>query len=84
MSIQPSDVIQAVRDYGEPEIAQVLDGLCGCGGLLTAPLDALLRLAEAVASAIESKSELDDMRSAVQGADATVDATEAEVLGGKI
>ena len=77
----PSDVIEAVQKYGEPEIAALLGGLCGpCGVLATAPLDALLGLADAVAKAIQAKSELAQMQAAVKAADAAADLAEAAAL----
>jgi hypothetical protein len=79
MNIKPSDVIEAVHTYAEPEIVAVLDGLCGCGWV-AAPLDALLRLSESVAKAIEAKNELAAMRAAVAAADTAADVAEAEAL----
>jgi hypothetical protein len=79
-TLTPDQVIEVVRTYGEPQLEKLLDGLCGCGGLVTAPLDALLRLAEGVAKAIEAKNEKSAMAAAVQATDATLDAAEEEAL----
>lgn len=79
--MSPSDVIESIRQYGEPELEQFIAGLCGpCAPFVNAPLDALLRLAEVIAQAIDSKTELGDMRAAVQATNVAIDAAEAEAL----
>lgn len=76
-----SEVIEAVQTYGEPELAALLDGLGGA--LAVAPLDALLRLADAVAKLVESKTELAAMHEVVAAAVAAADAAEAAALATK-
>lgn len=44
------------------------------------PLDALLKLAEAVAAEIKAKSEVEAMKASINAADAAADAAEAEAL----
>lgn len=44
------------------------------------PVDALLRLADAVAKEIEAKNERTAMQAGVEAADAAADAAEAEAL----
>lgn len=76
--MKASDVIEAVQKFAEPELVAFVDGLNPALALV--PLDALLRLADAVAKMIEAKNELAAMRAAVQAADASVDAAEADAL----
>lgn len=81
MSSLPSDVIEAIQTYGEPELDVFLSSLCGpAGPLMAASLDSLLKLADAVAKMVQAKNELSAMQAAVKGADAIADEAEAAAL----
>lgn len=77
----PLDILDAVAQYGAPEIQLLVDGLCPCLALV--PIASLLKLADAVAHEIAAKNEIAALKAGAQAADAAADAAEAAALAAR-